>query len=50
MIAPTTTEPAELSTTVEFDKERQTIEKVLSKLAAPTVRLVLAIYADNIVF
>ncbi len=33
-----TTEPTDLATTVELDKERQTIEKSLSKLSLPIVK------------
>ncbi len=39
VVPPSTTEPVELTTTAEFDQERQTIEKSLSKLSPPIVRI-----------
>ena len=39
MVVQSTNEPVDLATTVEFDKERQTIEKRLSKLSPPIVRM-----------
>ncbi|CAF1539479.1 unnamed protein product [Adineta ricciae] len=37
MVAQPTNEPVDLAAAAEFDKERQTIEKILSKLSPPTV-------------
>lgn len=39
MVVQSTNESVDLVTTVEFDKERQTIEKSLSNLSPPIVRL-----------
>jgi hypothetical protein len=39
VVQPTTTESVDLTTAAEFDKERQTIEKSLSKLSPPIVRI-----------
>lgn len=39
MIVPQTSESVDLAAVVEFDKERQTIEKCLSKLAPPIVSI-----------
>lgn len=38
MIVPSTNEPVDLTAAAEFDEERQTIEKSLSKLSLPIVR------------
>ncbi len=37
MVVQPTTEPVDLATAAEYDKERQTIEKCLSKLSSPIV-------------
>ncbi len=37
MIVQPTAEPVDLAAVAEFDKERQTIEKSLSKLSSPIV-------------
>jgi hypothetical protein len=37
MIVQPTTEPVDLAAAAEFDKERETIEKSLSKLSPPIV-------------
>jgi hypothetical protein len=39
MVVPTTNEPVDLAAAIEFDKERQAIEKSLSKLSIPIVRI-----------
>jgi hypothetical protein len=38
MVAQPTAEPVDLASAAEYDKERQTIEKCLSKLSLPIVR------------
>jgi len=38
MVVSPTTEPVDLVAAVEYDKERQTIEKCLSKLSPPIVK------------
>jgi hypothetical protein len=38
MVVQPTTEPVDLAAVAEYDKERQTIEKCLSKLSPPIVR------------
>ena len=38
MIVQPTTEPVDLAAVAEYDKERQTIEKCLSKLSPPIVK------------
>jgi hypothetical protein len=38
MVVQPTTESVDLAAAVEYDKERQTIEKCLSKLSPPIVR------------
>jgi hypothetical protein len=43
MVVQPTTEPVDLAAAVEFDKERQTIEKCLSKLSPPIVRKIIFI-------
>jgi hypothetical protein len=39
MVVQPTTEPVDVVAAAEFDKERQTIEKSLSKLSPPIVRI-----------
>jgi len=39
MIVQSTPESADLAAATEFDKERQTIEKSLSKLSPPIVKI-----------
>jgi hypothetical protein len=41
MVVQPTTEPVDLAAAVEYDKERQTIEKCLSKLSPPLVRKII---------
>jgi len=50
MVVQTTPEPADLAAAAEFDKERQTIEKSLSKLSSPIVRIFYFSFSINFYF
>jgi len=50
MVVQTTPEPADLAAAAEFDKERQTIEKSLSKLSSPIVRIFYFSFSINFNF
>jgi hypothetical protein len=50
MVVQPTPEPADLAAAAEFDKERQTIEKSLSKLSSPIVRIFCLFFLIHIFF
>jgi hypothetical protein len=50
MVVQPTTEPVDLVAAAEYDKERQTIEKCLSKLSPPLVSKIFLFYFKKYFF